>query len=491
MSKNQLVIVGSGSAALVAAMIAHDEGCDYIRIIEKAPEAEMGGNTRFTPGFWRFAFKDQDEVRSMGLLPQITEEEWKGIYLEPYSAEDYYNSIMKVGLGRPKKEFARWIADESNDITRYLTSQGVRWMFATSFVTATENDRTYNGGLFMSSEGFGPGLIKLQLEALGRRGLQVEYDTAAVDLLRDNSGAVIGIRARMPDGSYEDIHGVVILASGGFEANPEMRTRYLGPDWNIVKTRGTRFNTGEMMQAAFNIGAQPFGHIAGTHSTCVDTAAPDLATLDLATDTTRISHQWGVMVNRLGKRFTDEGLDWLFQTYVQVANDVLKQPGNMAYQVFDSKVFNLLDKTRYPTANPAEANTLEELADQIDVDKAAFLATIREYNDAIDDSVPFDATSKDGLATVGLSPNKSNWAQKMDSPPYRAYPVESGITFTFGGLKQDMDSRILDFQDKPIEGLYGCGEITGGFFYTNYPAGSGLVKGAVTARAAGRHAAHL
>ncbi|MDE0111618.1 MAG: FAD-dependent tricarballylate dehydrogenase TcuA [Albidovulum sp.] len=491
MNNNQLVVVGSGSAAMVAAMIAHDEGCRKIRIVEKAPEAEMGGNTRFTPGFWRFAFKDQEEVKSMGLLPQVTEEEWKSIYLEPYSPEDYFNSIMKVGEGKPKKEFAHWIADESNDITRYLTSEGFRWQFATSFVTATDEDRTYNGGLFMSSKGLGPGLIDMQLEALRSRNLEVECDTAAVDLLRDNGGAVIGIRARMPDGSYEDIHGVVILASGGFEANPEMRTRYLGPEWNIVKTRGTRFNTGEMMQAAFNIGAQAFGHIAGTHSTCVDTSSPELAPLELGTTTTRISHQWGVLVNRLGKRFTDEGFDWLFQSYVKVANDVIKQPGNVAYQIFDSKVFGLLDKTRYPCADPAQADTIEELADKIDIDKDEFLATIHAYNGAVDDSVPFDATSKDGLATVGLSPNKTNWAQKMDTPPYRAYPVESGITFTFGGLKQDMNSRILDFQDKPIEGLYGCGEITGGFFYTNYPAGSGLVKGAVTARAAARHAAHL
>ncbi len=489
--KSEVVVVGAGSAALVAAISAHENGCRKIRVLEKAPFEEMGGNTRFTPGFWRFAFDSQEEVRKMNLVPQISEEEWKVITIEPYPADNFYNSIMECGDGRPNKQFARWIADESNDVTLWLTKHGVEWEFSDSFVTATEDNRAYNGGLFLAVKGKGPSLIEFELAELGRLGFEVEYDTAAVGLLRDNGGAVTGVKARAPDGRYDDIYGTVILASGGFEANPEMRSRYLGPQWNLVKTRGTRFNTGEMIQAAFNLGAQPYGHIAGTHATCVDPVAPDLATLELGTTTTRVSHQWGVMINTEGKRFTDEGMDWLFQSYVRMANDVIMQPGNLAYQVFDIKVDNLLDKLRYPHATPIVGDTFEELADQMTVHQEQFLATMAEYNDAVDESVEFQPTEKDGRRTRGLAPDKTNWAQKIDTPPFKAYPVESAITFTFGGLKQDLDSRILDFQDKPIEGLYGCGEVTGGFFYHRYPAGSGLIKGAITARAAGRHAAQL
>jgi tricarballylate dehydrogenase len=491
LKSREVVIVGAGSAALVAAIAAHESGCRKIRVLEKAPEAEMGGNTRFTPGLWRFAFRDQKEFMDMNLLPQIPKHEWKEISIGPYPEQAYYKSIMDCGNGRPNPDFAKWMAGESNDITRWQTKHGVKWMFATGFVTATATHKAYNGGLVVATQNEGPGLIQMQLAELARLGIEVEYSTAAVGLLTDSSGAVTGVKARLPGGKYDEIRGAVILASGGFEANPEMRTRYLGPEWNIVKTRGTRFNTGEMMQAALNLGAQPYGHIAGAHATCIDPAAPDLAPLELATTTTRISHQWGILVNREGRRFTDEGMDWLFQSYVQMANDVIRQPGNIAYQIFDQKVEGLLDAARYSHARPAVGNTLEELAGKIAVDRKQFLATVAEFNRSVDVTKPFSPTTLDGRRTQGMTPPKSNWAQALDTPPYQAYPVESAITFTFGGLKQDLNSCILDFTDRPIVGLYGCGEITGGFFYYRYPAGSGLVKGALTGRAAGRHAARL
>ncbi|MEL6700930.1 MAG: FAD-binding protein, partial [Pseudomonadota bacterium] len=198
----------------------------------------------------------------------------------------------------------------------------------------------------------------------------------------------------------------------------------------------------------------------------------------------------GVMLNADGARFMDEGINLRNYTYAQFGRAVLEQPDHFAWQIFDSKVFDLLyGEYHFHDASFVEADTLEKLSERLEgVDSAAALATLTAYNAAVDDNTPFDPTSLDGKGTQGLSLAKSNWAQKIDTGPFRAYPVTGGITFTYGGLKIDGDGRVLRGDGSFIPGLHACGELVGGVFFGVYPGGSGLTSGTVFGYRAGKGA---
>jgi tricarballylate dehydrogenase len=194
-----------------------------------------------------------------------------------------------------------------------------------------------------------------------------------------------------------------------------------------------------------------------------------------------------VLVNARGRRFFDEGEDFQFYTYAKLGGIILDQPGGVAFQVFDAKVAGLLE-ARYKTGTPLVADSLKALVDQLALDRAAALQALEAYNDAVPEG-RFDPTVKDGLATRGLEPPKSNWAQRLDAPPFVAYPVTGGITFTFGGVRINDRAQVMSTSWAPIPGLYACGEMVGGIFHGNYPGGTGLMSGAVFGRLAGAAAA--
>jgi tricarballylate dehydrogenase len=194
-----------------------------------------------------------------------------------------------------------------------------------------------------------------------------------------------------------------------------------------------------------------------------------------------------VLVNARGRRFFDEGEDFQFYTYAKLGGIILGQPGGVAYQIFDQKAVDLLEG-RYKTGVPIVADTLPELVAKLPLDQRAARETLDRYNAAVNGG-RFDATVKDGLATSGLDLPKSNWAQRLDAPPYVAYPVTGGITFTFGGVRVNASAQVLSTRWQPIPGLYACGEMVGGLFHINYPGGSGLMSGAVFGRIAGASAA--
>jgi tricarballylate dehydrogenase len=202
----------------------------------------------------------------------------------------------------------------------------------------------------------------------------------------------------------------------------------------------------------------------------------------------KISYFLGVMLNADGQRFVDEGKDFRNYTYAQFGGEVLRQPGQKAWQFFDAKTDDLLyAEYRFHDASYVEAETLEDLVLQCEgLDQAQALETLREFNAAVDEAVDFDPTIKDGKSTKGLDLNKSHWAQKLDYPPFRAYPVTGGITFTYGGLKISQKAEVLRENGSAIEGLYACGELVGGVFLGGYPGGSGLTSGTVFGRLAGR-----
>jgi tricarballylate dehydrogenase len=348
------------------------------------------------------------------------------------------------------------------------------------------------GGLHVEAVGGGQGLVQMLYDRAARAGIAVRYGAGARRLLVDRRGAVTGVVARGPDGFEELAARAVVLACGGFEANPEWRTRYLGPDWELARVRGTRHNVGDGIRMALEIGAQPYGHWSSCHAVAWDLNAPEFGDRKVGDLFQKHSYPLGLIVNVRGERFVDEGADLRNYTYARYGREILKQPQRTAWQLFDQKVVPLLrEEYRIREVTRVEADTLEELARKAEIEGPGLVRTVREYNAAVQDSPAFNPAVLDGKGTRGVAPPKSNWAQRLDSPPYVAYGVTCGITFTFGGLRVDTRAAVLDTEDRPIPGLFAAGELVGGLFYHNYPGGAGLMAGATFGKLAGEHAAQL
>jgi tricarballylate dehydrogenase len=244
---------------------------------------------------------------------------------------------------------------------------------------------------------------------------------------------------------------------------------------------------------ALEIGAASRGNWSGCHAVGWERNAPEFGDIDVGDGFQKHSYPFGIMINGRGRRFVDEGADFRNFTYAKYGRVILEQPGQFAWQIFDSKVTHLLrDEYRIRQVTKVSADTLEALVAKLDdVDYRAALDEIRSYNAAVDMSRPFDPNVKDGRGTLGLAVPKSNWANRLDEPPFEAYAVTCGITFTFGGLSIDRKARVLDASGKPIPGVFAAGEMVGGLFYFNYPGGTGLTAGAVFGRIAGCSAAAM
>ncbi len=258
----------------------------------------------------------------------------------------------------------------------------------------------------------------------------------------------------------------------------------------MPKVRGTRYNTGTGIRMALDVGAQSNGQWSGCHAVSWERYAPDFGEV-ASHNSYRHGYPFSIMINSEGKRFVDEGADFRNFTYAKYGRVVLKQPGNYAWQVFDSQVSDLLmNEYRQREATKVQADTLEELVKRMqDVEPTQFLKTVQEFNGAIQRDVTFNPNIKDGRRTDGLLINKSNWANPIEKPPFVAYAVGCAITFTFGGLKIDTGAHVLDIGDQPLPGLFAAGELVGGLFYFNYPGSTGLMAGSVFGRIAGREAA--
>jgi tricarballylate dehydrogenase len=258
----------------------------------------------------------------------------------------------------------------------------------------------------------------------------------------------------------------------------------------VAKVRGTPYNTGEVLHMALDAGAQPYGNWSGCHAIAWDAAAPPTGDRELTNLFSKQSYPLGIVVNKDARRFVDEGADFRNYTYAKYGAEILRQPGALAYQLFDAKTEPLLRQDEYtaPGVSRYEASTIRELGQKLGVDADELERTVEEFNAAVQPG-KFDPAIKDGKGTHGIRPPKSNWAQPLDSPPFFGFAVTCGITFTFGGLRVDTNARVLDRTDRPIGGLYAAGELVGGLFYHNYPGGSGLMAGAVFGRRAGTTAA--
>jgi tricarballylate dehydrogenase len=489
-SSYDVIVVGGGNAALCAALAAQETGARVL-VLEAAPHEERGGNSRFTAGGMRVAYHGVDDL--LELVPDLTEEERANTDFGTYTQDQFYDDLCRVTQYHTNPQMAEALVSRSLETTLWMRNRGVR--FAPIYgrqAFKVEGRFKFWGGLTVEASGGGPGLIDSLYTIALHNGVDVSYQSRALELIDDDNG-VRGVLARLQGRRQSFGAKAVVLASGGFEANAEWRTRYLGPGWDLAKVRGTRFNTGDGIRMALEIGAMPYGNWSGCHAVGWDRNAPEFGDLSVGDGFQKHSYPFGIMVNARGRRFVDEGADFRNYTYAKYGRAILEQPGQFAWQIFDRKVAHLLrDEYRIKRVTKVTAETLEELSGKLeDVDPQGFLEEAQAYNSAVQTSVPFNPNIKDGRCTNGLALNKSNWANSLDSPPFEAYAVTCGITFTFGGLKIDNKGSVINTDGLPIHGLYAAGELVGGLFYFNYPGGTGLTSGSVFGRLAGTSAARL
>lgn len=492
--KQDIVVVGFGNAAQAAAYSAYDSGAKVL-VIEKAPELKKGGNTRYSHGA-QFRHVHNGIVDEKPLLPHVSEEEWSKIDVPAYTADDFYGDLMRVTRGKAVPELAEMLVSESYPTVRWMRQSGINFevLYGQS---VPKNDRHVwpHGNSFIHSREGGFGLVKMWHEVLKSKNIEIRFDTAGVRLLTDDNRNVIGIVTQDPvNGLMEISCRAVVLACGGFQANQAMRAQWLGTGWDLGKLRGTRYNTGDGHTMAFDVGALPLGHYGGSHATPIDADAGEfeggfLDPVNLKNRTHRYAWTLGIMVNANGQRFIDEGEHLHAFTYAKTGSEILKQPGSVAFQIYDQKQVDAIERYRYEGAAVTTANTIRELAEKLEINPEVLHQTVEDYNNAVNDKIPFDEAKLDGKSTKGIYPPKTNWAQRLDKPPYISYAVTCGLTFTYGGLKINPRCQVINRLERPIKGLYAAGELTGGFFYYNYPSGSGLTRGAVTGRVAGRSAA--
>jgi tricarballylate dehydrogenase len=482
-----VIVVGAGNAALAAAVSAREQGAARVAVLEKAPRELRGGNTHYSGGLLRFAYDRPEDL--LPLVPGV-ERDLPGFPagVEPYPQKSFWQDLLRVTEGRADPELGEVLISRSFDTIKWMVTQGIVMEPALSLSgVRVGNTVKWSPGAILRARHEGVGLSAMWFKSAESRGIEIRYDTRAVRLLQDERARVTGVVIQDADGFHELTARAVVLGCGGFEANPEWRARYLGRPWDHAKVRGTRYNTADGLRMALEIGALPHGQWTGCHSTPIDADAPPHGDRKLTDKTNRLSYPLGVLVNTRGRRFFDEGEDFQFYTYAKLGGIILNEPSGVAFQIFDAKVTGMLE-ARYTTGSPIVADSLADLVEKLPLDRRAALQALEDYNAAAEGGT-FDPTVKDGLATKGLALPKSNWAQRLDTPPFVAYPVTGGITFTFGGVRINERAQVMSTSWAPIPGLYACGEMVGGLFHGNYPGGTGLMSGAVFGRIAGAGAA--
>ncbi len=427
-------------------------------LLERAPESLRGGNSRHT--------RDLRYVHDRA-TPFVT-----GAYPE----EEFWEDLLRVTGGETHLGLATLVIQESRTLPEWMERHGVRWqppLRGTLHLSRTN--------LFFL--GGGKALVNTYYDAARRVGVEVLYEATVRDLVETGSDgcAVVvdvgGVRRTLACGA-------VVVASGGFEANIPWLARYWGEAAHQFVIRGTPYNDGTVLAALLGRGARSVGEPRGVHAVAVDARSPRY---DGGIVTRVDSIPFGIVVNRLGQRFADEGEDLWPRRYASWGALIAEQPGQTAYSVFDAKVWGCFIPSAYP---PLRASSLEDLASLLGVDAAAFQATVHAYNRSVRPGERFRPGELDGCATSGLHPPKSHWALPVDQPPFYAYPLRPGITFTYLGLAVDERARVLTTAGRPLPHVYAAGEcMAGNILSRGYLGGLGLTIGSVFGRIAGTEAA--
>lgn len=491
-----VIVVGAGNTALLAALKAHEEGAKVL-VLEISPKENRGGNAYFTTGIYRIVHNGIEDVRD--LIADLTEEEYN-IIIDAYSADDYYRDYSNVTENMVDPEFMELVINGSTDAIRWMVhKQGVKMELTSMFTKYIDGKLNFVGPVPITAKGGGAGLSDYLFDRVENMdGIDLLYETGARSLLEDEKGKVYGVKSKSRTEGFRDYTAKsVILACGGWEANPEWRARYLGLNWDLAKVRGSQFNMGDGIKMAMNLGARPHGNWSACHAIFIEADAPQPSIREDTDKNSKRMYIFGLIVNVNGERYIDEGYSSTENTYSRYGKTALTQPERIVFQLFDAKGYkNLIEGGvfhDYLNAPYTKGDTLEELADKLGMPVDALVKTVTDYNAAA--GVPGGnnhwykfAGAKEDVHTEGLPLPKSSCAFPLDEPPYYAYAVECGITFTYGGLKTNKRGQVVDHGDMPIEGLYACGEILGGTFYQNYAGALGQLTGAVTATISGKNA---
>src|ERR1700720_1345793 len=394
-----VIVVGAGNAAFCAALAAREQGASVL-VLEAAPEDESGGNSRFTAGSIRVVYDGVDDIRA--LVPDLTDEEVRTTDFGTYTKDQFFDDMARITQDRADPDMVELLVTRSFDTLKWMTTKGIR-LIPIYGRQAVKNHGKFKfwGGLPVEAVGGGPGLIKMLTDSAFKNGIKIQYDSRAVELIYEN-GRVNGVRIRRDDGLHELRSKSVILACGGFEANAEMRTRYLGAGWDLAKVRGSRWNAGDGIRMALAIGASPAGNWSGCHAVQWERNAPEFGDLAVGDQFQKHSYPFSIMVNATGKRFVDEGADFRNYTYAKYGRVVLEQPGQFAWQIFDQKVKHLQrDEYKIRQITKVVADRIEDFAQKLEgVNAAEFVKTIKEWNAAVKTDVPFNPNIKDGRNTV-------------------------------------------------------------------------------------------
>jgi tricarballylate dehydrogenase len=452
-----LIVVGQGAAGLAAALaaaeLARARGWPIkVTIADKAAESEAGGNTRWSPSYMRMA---------------------SPMHMEPTFVSDMREATKCQG---DEAYFARLVA-EAPATVKWIASQGIEFIQPTYYLA--------KGPPRIQPSGGGPAIIKVLARAARQAGVAFRYRCAAREVVAEN-GLIIGLAVEH-DGAREILPAnAVVLACGGFQGNSEMMRTHFGDRAETMRliSPGTRFNSGDGIHMAMQLGADLSGDWSGMHAEPVDARSKNSAPVVLV-------YPYGIVIDKNGHRFFDEGGGLVHQTWEWFARDVhFNMPDSIAYAILDAQLFGIADYQRAIRSEvpPVRANTLTELAELIGVDASNLTDTVATYNAAcLRDASSFDATRCDGLAAARtLQPPKSNWARAINLPPYLAYPMVGAVAYTFGGVATDTRARVMR-NGAPIPGLFAAGEITG-HFYATAPNAVSMLRALVFGRIAGHEA---
>jgi tricarballylate dehydrogenase len=451
-----VLVIGGGNAALCAAIEAAHGGARVL-LLEGAPEDFRGGNSRHTR-----------DIRYLhaGATAYVT---------GPYPEAEFWDDLLRVTHGETTEALARLTIRASADLDVWTQRHGVRWqrpLKGTLHLARTN--------LFML--GGGKAMLNAYYDTARRLGVRVAYGAAA-QALKIRDGGFEAAMVEYGGGTHAVRANALVVAAGGFEANIPWLKEYWGDAADNFVIRGTPHNRGRMLAELLACGARPVGNPREFHAVAVDARAPQF---DGGIVTRLDSVPFGIAVNRDAERFYDEGEDFWPKRYAIWGGLIARQPGQIAYSIIDDKATGRFMPSVFP---PVEAGSLAALAGRLGLDPARLAATVAAFNRAV---VPgtFDPASLDDCRTAGLAPPKSHWAVPLDRPPYRAYPLRPGITFTYLGVTVDECARVVMQDERPARNIFAAGEVmAGNILGRGYLAGFGLTIGAVFGRIAGREAA--
>jgi tricarballylate dehydrogenase len=456
-SSRNLIVVGQGAAGLAAALAAAEMARVRswpieVTLADKAAESEAGGNTRWSPSYMRMA---------------------SPTHMEPTFVADMREATKCQG---DEAYFAR-LAAEAPATVKWIASNGIELIQPTYYLA--------KGPPRIQPSGGGPAIIKELTRAAGEAGVAFRYRCAVREIVTDH-GLITGLAIEQ-NGAREILPAnAVVLACGGFQGNGEMMRAHFGTRATTMRliSPGTHFNSGDGIRMAMQLGADLSGDWNGMHAEPVDARSKNSAPVVLV-------YPYGIVIDKNGHRFFDEGAGLVHQTWECFARDVhFNIPESIAYAILDARLFEIADYQRAIRSEvpPVRANTLSELAELIGVDANNLADTVATYNAAcLGDASSFDATRCDGLAAAQtLQPPKSNWARAISMPPFLAYPLVGAIAYTFGGVATDTRARVMR-NGTPIPGLFAAGEITG-HFYATAPNAVSMLRALVFGRVAGHEA---